>query len=516
MHYLGIDIGTSGCKAVVFDQKGRSHGSSYQSYSIISPEPGAAELDSSEVMQKCFEVIREAVAGSNGSEVKALCISSQGEAFTPVGENREIIGNGIVSSDSRAAKYVDTFDKISKDRLYHITGHTPYGMFSLYKLLWLKENRPETWKKSKAFYCYEDLLQMMLGVEQPAISWPLAGRTMLFDIHKHEWNQEILEAVEWQDDVDVQDGVDVKQIHEFALPKALPRPMPTGSIAGIIAPHIAQELGLPPDVKVITGGHDQTVGALGAGVTEEGTAMYATGTVECICPAFSEIHQSKELAEGNLCCYDFTLKDKYTTVAYSLTGGNILQWFKNEFGDKEIAKAEKTGKNVYEVLLSNLPSEPTDLLALPHFTPTGTPHFDAHAKGAIIGLQLSTTKYEIMKALLEGVSMEMKLNLDIMDRSGMKINKLIATGGGARSKAWTQLKANIMNRPISVIEVEEAGCFGAAMIACAAVTNNNVAQLVTQNRKELMEIEPQPEQVEIYEGKFEKYKTLYPLIQQVI
>ncbi len=120
---------------------------------------------------------------------------------------------------------------------------------------------------------------------------------------------------------------------------------------------------------------------------------------------------------------------------------------------------------------------PTDLLVLPHFTPTGTPHFDANAKGAIIGLQLTTKRSEILKALLEGVALEMKLNLDIMERSGMKINKLYATGCGARSKIWTQIKANILNKPITVIEVEEAGCFGAAMLACSAITKKPVSEL---------------------------------------
>ncbi len=497
MSFLGIDIGTSGCKSVIFEQNGTVLSSAYEGYSVISSEPGFAELNSVEVMDKCFCVIRNAVEKSNGSPVESICISSQGEAFTPVGKNNEIIGNGMVSSDSRAASIVKLWtEKFGKNKLYEITGHTAYSMFSLFKLLWIKENNPELWNNSKAFYCYEDLLHLKLGLI-PAISWPLAGRTMLFDVNKHEWNREILDAVGLQN-------------------SQLAVPMKTGSVVGEIPADIAKKLGLNNGVKVVTGGHDQTVGALGAGVIEEGTAMYATGTVECICPVFSSIHKSPELEKNNLCCYDFTLDGKYTTVAYSLTGGNILQWFKNEFAEKEIAEAEKTDQNVYELLLSQIDKPPTELLVLPYFTPTGTPYFDANAKGAILGLQMTTKRSEIMKALLEGVALEMKLNLDIMEKSGMKINKLIATGGGAKSKTWTQIKANVLNKPITVIEVEEAGCFGAAMIACSAVTGIEVEKLVSQNKKEIMQIQPVQQQVECYNKKFETYKKIYPTIKSIM
>lgn len=494
MSFLGIDIGTSGCKAVIFEQDGTVLSSAYEEYSVISSEPGFAELDSVEVMEKCFSVIRKTVTESIGSPVEAMCISSQGEAFTPIGKNDEIIGNGMVSSDSRAASIVKSWtEKFGENKLYEITGHTAYSMFSLFKLLWLKKNNPELWNKSKAFYCYEDLLHLKLGLI-PAISWPMAGRTMLFDVNKHEWNQEILDAVELQK-------------------SQLATPMKTGSVVGEIPAKIAKKLGLNEGVKVVAGGHDQTVGALGAGVIEEGTAMYATGTVECICPVFSSIHKSSDLEKNNLCCYDFTLDGKYTTVAYSLTGGNILQWFKNEFGEKEINEAEKTGENVYELLLSQIDESPTDLLVLPYFTPTGTPYFDTNAKGAILGLEMTTKRSEILKALLEGVALEMKLNLDIMEKSGMKINKLIATGGGAKSKIWTQIKANVLNKPITVIEVEEAGCFGAAMIACSAVTGIEVEKLVSQNKKEIMQIAPSQEQVKFYNKKFEIYRKMYPVIK---
>ena len=494
MSYLGLDIGTSGCKAVVFDAKGATLGAAYRGYSVLTPGPGYAELDSKEVMENCLVVTREAAAQAASDPVSGMSISSQGEAFTPVGANGEIIGNGMISSDTRASDLVEKVsEEFGKEKLYEITGHTAYSMFTLFKLLWLKENSPDVWGKSEGFHCYEDLFHLQLGLE-PAISWPLAGRTMMFDVNSHTWNSEILEYMDLRE-------------------SRLARPIPTGALVGKIPAEFAEKAGLPPGVKVYAGGHDQTVCALGAGVVEDGSAMYATGTVECICPVLSGMRRSRDLRESNLCCYDYTLPGKQTTVAYSLTGGNILQWFKNEFGQPESAKAAETGENVYELLMDAIPEQETDLFVLPYFTPTGTPYFDAAATGAILGLKLTTTRGEILKALLEGVALEMRLNLDIMERSGMRIERFIATGGGARSVKWTQLKANILNRPISVIEIDEAGCFGAAMIACSAETGTPLTELTAGKNKEKTLITPIPEQVKIYDAKFEKYKNIYPTLK---
>lgn len=480
MTYLGLDIGTSGCKAAVFEEDGTCLSRAYQNYSVISPQSGWAELDSNEVIEKCFEVIRQA-AKDLSSNIKAMAISSQGEAFTPVGENGELMGNAMVSSDCRAEKLVNKWEEqFGSDKLYRITGHSSSAMFTLFKLIWLKENQPDIWLKSKAFYCFEDLMHFRLGIS-PSMGWPLAGRTMLFDINNHTWNEEILKTI----------GLDKSK---------LAQPLPSGSVAGIIPDNIAKKLGLPSGIKVVTGGHDQTICALGAGAFEAGTAMYATGTVECICPVLSEKVLSPELQKNNLCCYDYSLPDKYTTVAYCLTGGNILQWFKNEFAQDES----------YDALIEKLPEEPTNLLSLPYFTPSGTPYFDTVTRGTILGLGLNTSRHEILKSLLEGVLLEMKLNLDLLSESGMEINKLIATGGGAKNAKWLQLKADVLNMPIIRKDIDEAGCLGAAILAFSADTGKSIKH--DSDEKIIM---PNPKKAKIYENKFENYKKMYPVMKEL-
>ena len=161
-----------------------------------------------------------------------------------------------------------------------------------------------------------------------------------------------------------------------------------------------------------------------------------------------------------------------------------------------------------------MPPTPTDLLVLPYFSATGTPYFDTRAKGAIIGLQLTTTKGEITKALLEGVAMEMKLNLEMMEKSGMKINTFIATGGGTRNKTWTQLKADVLNKKIIVHNIREAGCYGAALLAISAVERIGVEQLLVENKTDDEIFFPDQENAKFYDNKFKTYKQLYPALKQ--
>lgn len=494
MSYLGLDIGTSGCKAVAFDKDGKELVSAYREYNIVQQNENWAELDSENVLVKCLEVINE-INSKVSEPVIALGISSQGEAFTPVDAKGEIIGRAMVSSDSRARNLISEFtNAFGEERLYLITGHTPHPLFTLFKLIWVKKNEPKIWEEARYFLCFEDLLHFKLGL-QPHISWPLAGRTMLFDVNRHQWSKEILSAIELDE-------------------SRLAKPVPSGHIVGKINQKIAKELGFKSEVYVVSGGHDQTVAALGAGIVSPGLCMYATGTVECFCPMLSQPVFSDKLRKNNLCCYDYTVEGYYTTVAYSLTGGNILKWVKNELGYEERQKAEALHGNAYTYLLEKMPDKPTKLLVLPYFTPTGTPYFDTKAKGAIVGLQHSTTKGEIIKALLEGVAMEMKLNLQIMEEAGISVDAFVATGGGTKNDAWSQLKADVLNKIVVVRNVSEAGCYGAALLAQSAITGVNVNKLIKTYSKSDKIFHPEPVKSEIYEQKFNYYKRLYPSLKQ--
>jgi xylulokinase len=180
-----------------------------------------------------------------------------------------------------------------------------------------------------------------------------------------------------------------------------------------------------------------------------------------------------------------------------------LSWYRDQFAP---------GQDYAEILKAAAP-EPTKLLVLPYWTPSGTPYFDLQTPGAILGLRLSTTRGEILRALLEGVALEMRLNLEILHESGCEIRELRAIGGGANSEFWTQLKADVIGRPITTLKVKEAGCLGVAMLACAAVTGQSLADLARRWIKPQATARPRPGAG--YEKQFARYRELYPALRRI-
>ena len=494
-NYLGIDIGTSGCKAVVFDENGRHVSASYREYNIISKYPGWAELDTDEVMAKCFDVIKDAASGAGQGSVKGIGISSQGEAFTMTDKDGRALCSALVSSDIRANDLIAPWiEEFGEERLYRITGHTPYPMFSLFKLLWMRKNEPGIWSKAERILCFEDLLQFRLGIKNPSMGWPLAGRTMLFDVVNHKWDSDILSKA----------GIRIDQ---------LSIPLCSGSRAGYIGKDIARALQLAEETFIVTGGHDQPCSGLGAGAIESGIAVYSSGTVECITPAFDRPVFTEELRRSNLCTYDHAAPGMYATVAFSLTGGNILKWFRDEFGEAEVKLALEKRCDPYELLIDQIPDEPSRLLVLPYFTPSGTPYFDVRVKGTILGLDLSVKREELIRGLLEGVAFEIKLNLDILNKSGYEVKELRIIGGGARSLKHVQLKSDVIGMPITILDVTEAGCMGAAMLAKAFHEKINVLDITRQWVKPVLKAEPKLQAH--YNTKFEQYKKLYHSLKSI-
>ncbi len=498
MAYLGIDIGTTGVKAVIFGNNGSEQSSAYREYSLLSPRPGWFELNPQQIIDCCKQVIGESACQlPPKNKIRAVGISSQGEAFTLLDNNGDYLCNAMVSFDTRSTEQViSTQEEFGRERLYDITGHSSHTLFSLFKLLWIKNNHPKAFKKARHFLCMGDLLRFVL-TGNSITSYNLAARTMLFDVKAKQWSTEILDYVGLNHNV-------------------MPQVAPSGSSAGLIKPEIAEELGLEKDVIVATGGHDQCCGALGVGVFEKNVAAYSLGTVGCITPAFSDCVLNKTLMDANLATYPHTVENLYTTVAFCTTAGSGLKWFKNNFGQAEIERARRSEQNVYDVLLEQIPPKPTNLMFLPHLCSTGTPYFEPNPMGAALGLKLSTTKGDILRALLEGICFEMNVNLNLLKKCQINIDELRAFGGGTASPAWMQITADIFDMPITIVEVQESGCMGAAMLAGYARGEiDSLSKCCEQWTKIGRVYEPGGENAAIYRQKFEVYKELYQNLTSV-
>ena len=222
--------------------------------------------------------------------------------------------------------------------------------------------------------------------------------------------------------------------------------------------------------------------------------MCAGGSVQCLVPILDRMVISSELFNSNLCSYDFAMENTYASVAYSLTGSNLTEYF-----IREIARDENGD---YAHLIASMPDSPTELLVLPYFTPSGTPYFDERTPACVYGWRFETSRGTLFKGLTEGVAMEMKLNCQILKNSGFRLDQLIATGGGFRDRKMVQLFADAFDLPISVCNENEAGCRGAASLAALA------SEKIEIPLPEILDIvEPVSGTAGLYDRKFEKWKT---------
>lgn len=499
MSLLGIDIGTTGCKAIVFRVDGTPLGRSYREYPLLHPREGWIELDPNVVWEAVRDTIREAVDRAGpGDPVCALAASVQGEAVTPVGRDGRPLDNSPVTFDGRSVPFVSLWEESpGAERVFEITGMPLHAMYTLQKILWWQRERPEVYRDTWKFLCYGDYCLHRLGLP-PTIDYSMAGRTMAFDVRAGRWSDELLARAD----------VPIEKLPDVA---------PSGTAVGELPGSTCEELGLPRGVLGATGGHDQPCGALGAGISRPGLAMDATGTVECITPIFDQLVLSPAMRENNFCCYRHVAPGLYATLAFNFTGGSLLRWYRDTLGAREVEEARVAGMDVYDIMIGKAAGGPSRVLVLPHFTMTGTPWFDTRARGAILGLTLGTGVDQILKGLLDGITYEMRLNLDRLDAAGVPVREVRAIGGGAKSRTWLQLKADIFARPVSSLNVSEAACLGAAMLAGAAAGEYPSLEEATQALVRVTEtFEPRPAETARYEEMYALYQELYPTLRDLV
>ena len=495
MSLLGIDIGTTGCKAIAFDLEGRMIAQAYREYALIHPQPGWSELDINELWQNVSEAIQDVNTQVQADPVKTLSISCQGEAVTAMDSRGQPLCNFSVSFDHRTIPQAKWWqENLGAERLFKITGMPLHAMHSINKIMWYKENHPELYTKTVRFLCVEDFINYKLtGVY--ATDWSLAARTMTFDIINKCWSDEILQAA----------GVDKS---------LLPPAYLSATAIGRVSNKIAGELGFLKTVIVATGGHDQPCGALGAGITEPGIAMNAIGTSDVICPAFAEPILSDKMLTGNYSCYPHVTADRYVSIAFNLTGGLLLRWYRDNFCQQEMLDAAETERNVYDIIIKEASSQIKSIFFLPHFVGAGTPYLDSCSRGALVGLTIDTTKQDISRAVLDSANYEMKLNIDLMNEASMGIKQLRAIGGGAKSTKWLQMKADTLALPVSSMQITEAASLGAAILAGISVgVFKNAREAVDSMVRIGQTYYPDAKQAGFYAARFQEYKMIYPALK---
>ncbi len=499
MSLIGFDIGTTGCKAIAFQTDGTILAHAHREYTIQTPHPTWAEQDAENVFQLAWQCLQELVPKiAHSNPPTAIALSCQGEAIIPVDDKGNPLRPAILGMDTRTGEenrwLTETF---GADTLFQQTGMPVHTINTLPKLLWLKKHEPEVFNNAHQFLLYEDFfLRRLTG--NAIIGHCLASRTQMYDLANQNWAYDILEKC----------GIEPTRLARLA-------PMDIAPV-GILLPEWKQKLGLSNDVHFVSGGHDQACAALGSGVIESGKAMVSTGTAEVVEVAMDSPTLSDALQKGNISIYRHVVPNLYLTMTLNHSGGLLLRWFRDEFCENHIEEAKAKNIDTYDLILKDAPQEPTSLFVLPHFAGSGTPWLDTESKGAILGLTFTDNRATLAKAILEGLTFELRINLDLIRQSGIKIKELHAVGGGAKSALWLQLKADICQISLRVPQVTEAACLGAALLAGTGTgIYPNLQTAVTQTDKMKKEVEPNPSQMNAYQKRYETYSNIYPKIKEL-
>jgi xylulokinase len=495
MSLIGLDIGTTGCKATVFREDGRVLSAASREYYVLTPQPGWAEQDAEQVWHLACESLAEAVAGVGADPPVAMALSCQGEAVIAVDRDYRPLRHAILGMDTRTTAENDWLaGRFGADALFSLTGMPVHTVNSLPKLLWLRRHEPELWGAAHKFLLYEDLFLARLG-GTPVVSHCLASRTQMYDLAGGDWADDILETC----------GISRGRLANL--------PAAEGGVVGEVSRKAAAELGLRGTVLLAAGGHDQSCAALGSGTVRAGLASVSTGSAEVVEVAMAEPVLTPALRQGGISVYRHVVPGLYVAMTLNQSGGLVLRWFRDNLCEAQVADAAGSGSDPYDLVLEGAADGPTPLMVLPHFAGSGTPQFDTTSRGAILGMTFATDRATVAKAILEALTFEVRLNLDLLRDGGVAIDTLGAVGGGAKSGLWLQLKADVCRVPIRVPEVTEAACLGAALCAGVAVgVYPDFASAVETTVRQDRTVMPREEVAAAYDERYALYSEVYPTL----
>ena len=480
----GLDVGTTGCKLTAYDESGKFIYSSYKEYEI-NRHSGEHEIDAQVIFDAVCEVIKDV---AKQCPLSAIGVTTFGETFVMLDEKDLVLLPSMLYTDPRGEEECAKLkDSLGEAKIIEISGTKPHQMYSIAKVMWIKENKLEIYKQASKVLLMEDYIVYMLS-GNACIDYSLAARTMAFDIRNKCWSDEIFDAA----------GIDKKLFST---------PVPAFNIAGKLKNELKTALGIEWDVDIVNGAHDQVASAVGAGVFNIGNAVDGTGTVECITPVFDKIPTDEKLYKENYSVVPYVFDGTYVCYAFSFTGGASVKWYRDNFAkDKS-----------YRELDSVIGNEPTGILVLPHFVGAATPYMDNGSKAAMIGLTLEHKGEDIYKALMEGVTYEIMINIERMENVGIIPEKLYATGGGAYSDVWLQIKADILNRPITALEAKEAGTCGTCMMVGVAVgLYSDLDEAKNIFVKEKKTFYPNSDNASKYKKYYDAYKKIYDAVRPIV
>jgi xylulokinase len=475
---LGIDVGTTSLKAGLFSPDGNCLGIEREEYQLDTPSVEKAQFDTHLYWETCVRTVKALIKRTeiDANAISALAVSSQGETLITLDDRGEPIYPAIVWLDNRADKQAKRLSRQFQPQVYQRTGIAEIiPTWTACKVLWLKENEPSIFQKTAKFLLVQDYLIYRLS-GRFASDGSISCTTLYFDIAQKAWWSEMLEAI----------GITEDQLPGICDP---------GSIIGTVQENAAHELGLSMKTKIVNGGMDQAVGAIGAGNIQAGIISETTGAAMAIQVTVdrSDIDPRKSIP-----VYVHSVPNRFLLVPVCPTAGMAFKWFRDQFAEIEIQQAVKQHQDSFDLLTMLAASAPAGcdgLLMLPHLMGAFSPETNPNARGTFIGFTLRHTRAHFARAVMEGVAFMLKRNLEYIERAGIPIQEIICSGGGSRSRLWNQMKASVCNKPVVVLENEEAALLGDVILAGTA------AKIFTSIQDGCQKMVTQQERFEVNEEK---------------
>jgi|HigsolmetaAR205D_1030408.scaffolds.fasta_scaffold00126_16 gluconokinase len=450
-YFIGLDIGTTSTKAIVFTRSGSIKGTGNVDYPLLVPQPSWAEQEPDAIFNAVIQALRQAIAqaGAKQSDIAGIGFSTAMHSLIAVDDSGNPLTNVIIWADNRS---VEQTERLKQDgtghRIYLATGTPIHPMSPLTKLIWMREKDPDTFRKAAKFLSIKEyVIYRLFG--QYVVDYSIASATGLFNLKRLDWDEEALHVA----------GISAQQLSE---------PVPTTHVLRGLDKRYADEIGIDPDTPFVVGASDGVLANLGVGAIEPGQVAITIGTSGAVRTVVPEPITDQK---GRTFCY--VLTDKHWVIGGPTNnGGLMLRWFRDEFSWPEVEKAKELGVDPYDVMIQaakDVPAGAEGLLFLPFLSGERAPWWNPQARGSFFGIGLHHKRQHFIRAVLEGILFSVySVGIALRDLAG-GAREIRASGGFARSKEWRQIMADMFGYEVLIPGTHESSSLGAAVLAMHAV-----------------------------------------------
>jgi sugar (pentulose or hexulose) kinase len=493
-YLAGIDIGTSGAKGMVFDIQGKPLATASREYPCTYPRPAWVEQDADLVVSATMEAMSQAVreSGVQPAQIASLSLSAQRCCGIFLDERERQVRPMISWQDNRTpVEVAEIASRMDEAEYYRHTGYPNSTTWLLSKILWVRRNEPEVWKKTRRVVQMHDYFVRALGIEEYFVDFNDAGFFGFFDSTAGKWDNEIL-------------GL-------FGIPAAvLPIPRASGTLAGKISAAASKRIGLAAGTPVSIGAGDQSAGAVGAGIVQKGRVSVSMGTAGAV-TAFLDAPFRDPAGKTMVTAHP--IAGRWLLEGYQAAAASVYRWYKEQIGGLERQEAERNGGDFYTLMnekVAAVPAGSRGLLVLPYFASAATPRYNPSARGTVLGLTFSHDRFALARAFMEGITLDMKDMLNSMVRSGVVISEARLLGGPTRSRVWNQIQADVYGVPVTTLKVTDATVLGAAILGgVGAGVFTSIPAGVEAMVRLGERYEPDARNAEIYARLYEAYCRAY-------